>query len=98
MLRPDVIEAVQEGRFHIYAISTIEEGIELLTGMPAGEEDEEGNYPPGTLYHLVRKKLEAYAERMRQTEKAGKEESGSESQNPEDQPASSDASNNKSLT
>lgn len=65
MLRSDVVEAVEQGQFHICAVSTIEEGIELLTGMPAGEEDEEGNYPEGTLYALVKKKLDTYAERMK---------------------------------
>jgi len=39
MLRPDVVTAVQEGKFHIYAVSTIDEGIEVLTGVAAGERD-----------------------------------------------------------
>jgi predicted ATP-dependent protease len=99
MLRPDIIEAVREGRFHIYAVSTIEEGIELLTGMPAGQEDEEGNYPPGTLYHLVRKKLDTYAERMEKASKREKEEENSETQPSQEQTESSDspsAQNNRS--
>jgi len=71
MLRPDVVEAVRAGRFHIYAVSTIEQGIELLTGLPAGEEDAEGNYPEGTLYAAVRAKLDAYAERQRKQSAEG---------------------------
>jgi lon-related putative ATP-dependent protease len=66
MLRDDVIEAVADGQFHIYAVSTIAQGIELLTGMPAGEPDEEGNYPEGTLYARVQAKLDEYAERMQE--------------------------------
>ncbi|NLX43730.1 MAG: AAA family ATPase, partial [Chloroflexi bacterium] len=66
MLRPDVVEAVRQGQFHVYAVSTIEEGIELLTGMPAGVADEEGTYPEGTLYAAVSAKLQLYAERLRE--------------------------------
>ena len=66
MLRDDVIEAVREDRFHIYRVSTIEEGIELLTGVPAGESDEEGNYPEDTIYALVQSRLDEYADRMKE--------------------------------
>ena len=61
MLREDVVEAVRQGQFHIYAVSRIEEGIELLTGVPAGERDEDGGYPEGTIYAAVRAKLKQYA-------------------------------------
>jgi lon-related putative ATP-dependent protease len=61
MLRDDVVEAVEKGQFHIYAVSTIEEGIELLTGVPAGEADAEGAYPEGSVYAGVQAKLEQYA-------------------------------------
>ena len=47
--------------FHIYAISTIDEGIELLTGVPAGSKDENGKYPAGTVNYLVYQKLKKYA-------------------------------------
>ena len=49
MLRQDVVDAVAAGRFHVYPIATIDEGIELLTGVPAGEPDAEGRYPEGTV-------------------------------------------------
>lgn len=62
MLREDVVDAVKEGKFHIYPISTIDEGIEVLTGVPAGESDEEGNYPEGTINHLVKNRLDEMAE------------------------------------
>jgi len=65
MLRPDVVEAVRAGQFHVYAVSTIEEGIELLTGKAAGEEDADGNYPEGSLYAAVKDKLDVYAERQK---------------------------------
>jgi lon-related putative ATP-dependent protease len=60
MLDNDVVEAVKEGKFHIYSVKTIEEGIELLTGVPAGTADEEGNYTEGTVYYKVAKTLKGY--------------------------------------
>lgn len=61
MLDDEIIKAVEEGRFKIYAVSTIDEGIEILTGVPAGEKDEKGNYPFGTINYLVQNKLDKYA-------------------------------------
>ena len=60
-LSNEVVEAVKEGKFHIYAISTIDEGIELLTGVPSGSKDENGNFPAGTVNYLVYQKLKKYA-------------------------------------
>lgn len=62
MLDQEVVEAVEKGLFHIYAISRVEEGIELLTGMPAGELQEDGGYPNDTIYNLVDQKLSHFAE------------------------------------
>jgi len=62
MLRHDVIEAVAAGQFHIYPIEMVDQGIEMLTGMPAGEADEEGNYPPETINGLVQAQLVKLAE------------------------------------
>lgn len=64
MLRSDVVEAVDKGRFHIYAIDTVEEGIEVLTGKPAGELDANGHYPDGTVYGAVQARLQRYREAM----------------------------------
>ncbi|MCT4660630.1 MAG: AAA family ATPase [Tissierellales bacterium] len=61
MLSDEVIDAVERGEFHIYAVTTIDEGIELLTGVEAGEKNDEGEYPEGTINYLVQKKLEYYA-------------------------------------
>ncbi|MBX6763744.1 MAG: AAA family ATPase [Rubrobacteraceae bacterium] len=65
MLRRDVVEAVERGDFHIYPVETIDEGIELLTGVPAGEPDEEGNYPEDTVNGMVERRLAELGERMR---------------------------------
>ncbi len=57
MLDDEVIQAVAEGKFHIYPVRTIEEGIEILTGRPACTMGEDGGYPEGTLYYRVQQKL-----------------------------------------
>jgi len=66
MLRQDVIDAVKEGQFHIYAVETVNEGIELLTGMPAGERDQEGNFPKETINYLVEQRLIDLAKKRRE--------------------------------
>lgn len=68
MLSDEVIEAVKNGEFHIYAIKNVIEGIELLTGMPAGEKNENDEYPEETIFYKVQKKLEKYARIMEETE------------------------------
>ncbi len=60
MLRKEVIDAVKRRRFRVYQISTVEEGIEILTGIPAGIADKDGEYPDGTVYGAVQKKLKQY--------------------------------------
>lgn len=69
VLRQDVVDAVADGKFHIYAANTIEEGIELLTGIPAGEADADGNYPDGTVFARVSESLRDMAERLRSPER-----------------------------
>lgn len=61
-LSDEVIKAVKDKKFHIYAISTIEEGIEILTGVPAGKKDNKGNFPAGSINYLAYEKLKKYAE------------------------------------
>ncbi len=63
MLAPRVIDAVREGRFHIYPVRTVDEGLELLTGIPAGERQPDGAYPEGTVNRRVTDRLEEMAER-----------------------------------
>ncbi|MBD3206584.1 AAA family ATPase [Candidatus Bathyarchaeota archaeon] len=65
MLKPEVVEAVKDGKFHIYAVETIDEGIEVLTGIEAGELQEDGEYPEETINYMVRKKLDEFAKRAR---------------------------------
>ena len=61
-LSDEVIEAVKEGKFHIYAVSTIDEGIEILTGVPAGKKNANGKFPAGTINYLAYEKLKKYYE------------------------------------
>jgi lon-related putative ATP-dependent protease len=61
MLREDVVEAVKDGKFHIYPVSTIDQGIEVLTGVPAGDSDKNGEYTEGTINYLAQKKLDEMA-------------------------------------
>jgi lon-related putative ATP-dependent protease len=65
MLRRDVVDAVARGEFHIYPIETIDQGLELLTGMPTAGRDESGEYPEGTLNRLVEQRLTEFAEKRR---------------------------------
>jgi len=73
VLSDDVIEAVEKGLFNVYAIDRMEEGLELLTGMPAGEPGPDGTYPEGTLNHLVEKRLTEISEAMEKKKGNGEE-------------------------
>lgn len=64
MLRDDLIAAVAEGKFHIWPVSTVDEGVELLTGVPAGERGQDGQYPPETVNGRVDRKLFELADRL----------------------------------
>ena len=57
MLREEVVEAVKKGQFHIYAGSTIDEGIEVITGVSAGKKKQDGNYPRNSINYKVETKL-----------------------------------------
>ena len=57
MLSDAVVEAVAAGKFHIWAVDHVDQGIELLTGVPAGQSDENGEFPEGTVHHAVKKRL-----------------------------------------
>lgn len=65
-LSDEVIEAVKKGDFHIYAVNTIDEGIEILTGVPAGKKDKNGLFPAGTVNYLAYEKLKKYAKNARE--------------------------------
>ncbi len=88
MLREDVVDAVAAGQFHIYPVSTIDEGIAILTGLPAGERGPDGRFPEGTVNRRVDDALRELAVRLRNFgkpparrdngSKAGDDENGDE--------------------
>jgi len=71
VLNDEVVEAVKEGKFHIYTVRTIDEGIKILTGVEAGERRADGTYPEGTINYKVYEKLKRFA---RTAVRFGKEE------------------------
>jgi len=62
MLRREVIDAVRRKQFHVWAVSSVSEGVEILCGTAAGEPDRDGNYPAGTAYGAVQQKLKTFME------------------------------------
>ena len=64
VLRGDVLDAVRDGMFHIYAVESVDEGVEVLTGVPAGKLGPDGLYPEGTVHQLVAARLEQMARSM----------------------------------
>jgi predicted ATP-dependent protease len=65
MLREDILDAVEQRRFHIYAVTGIDDAMELLTGVPAGARDAAGEYPSGSLNHRVLVRLRELGETWR---------------------------------
>lgn len=74
MLRKDVAEAIEEGRFHLYSVGSIDEGIELLMGVKAGDMRKDGSYPPHSVHDLALKKLKKMAQTLKKFEAASGEE------------------------
>ncbi len=66
MLKEEVVEAVKEGKFHIWQVKNIDEGIEVLTGLKAGERMEDGTFPEGTINSLVDGKLRELSETLKE--------------------------------
>ena len=91
MLHRDVVEAVDAGQFHIYPVTSIEEGIELLTGVPAGIPDEEGAYPEDSVFGQVTARLEAIQAALKAANKSNDEENGDASSAKKDNEDSDDA-------
>jgi predicted ATP-dependent protease len=81
MVRKDVIDAVEAGKFHIHAVKTIDQGIEILTGMIAGIPDENGTYPEDSLNGKVQQRLKEFADKRQRfaREASGLQESSSTS-------------------
>ena len=78
MLKDEVVDAVKKGKFHIWPVETIDEGIEILTGKKAGKRDAKGKYPKGTINYLVSKKLQEYSKKLvsKTKKKTGKPSKG----------------------
>lgn len=74
MLRADVRQAMEEGQFHIYSVRTIDEGLEILTGVPAGQLQEDGTYPEDSVHGRVMARLEEISENLKATDKDEKDE------------------------
>ncbi|HUU41500.1 MAG TPA: S16 family serine protease, partial [Desulfatiglandales bacterium] len=72
MLKKEVIAAVEDGKFHIYAIENMDEGMEILTGVRSGKRDKKGDYPKGTLNYLVRERLKMMGKSIKDTERKTK--------------------------
>jgi len=76
MLREDVVQAIDEGKFAVHAVNDIDEALELLTGVPAGQPGEDGRYPPDTINGMVQQRLEEIASRLRESALPPKDRSG----------------------
>jgi predicted ATP-dependent protease len=66
MLKEEVVEAIREDKFHIWPVKTIDEGIEVLTGMKAGQRKPDGTYDDDTINHLVQRRLDEMAELIKE--------------------------------
>ena len=90
MLRDDVADAVAAGQFHIYPVRTIDEGIELLTGIPAGERGPDGAYPPDSINGRIEGRLRDLAEKNKENNgnnrKNGKAEKEETQEEPKPEP------------
>ncbi|MDD4013838.1 MAG: AAA family ATPase, partial [Candidatus Omnitrophica bacterium] len=83
MLKEEVVDAVAKGKFHIWAVNTVDEGIEVLTGKKAGEKGPDGKYPEGTVNFLTAAKLKEYTEKFSKLgDKKGKKKPGREGSAP----------------
>ena len=69
MLEPEVVDAVRDGRFHVWTVRTVDEALGLLTGERAGRRRKDGSFGPDTVHGRVQERLDAYAERMRADER-----------------------------
>lgn len=76
VLKSEVIEAVEQGKFHLYPASTIDEGIEILTGVPAGKRLPDGSFEKGTVNEKVDRHLKEIAERLKEYPEGGNQKKG----------------------
>jgi hypothetical protein len=89
MLRQEVVDAIRDGRYHIWPIDHVEQGIETLTGVPAGEPDARGRYAAGTINRRVTDKLTQFAHRIaaagRQARRSGQDGPAAPGTQPEEE-------------
>lgn len=78
MLKKEVVEAIREGKFHVYPVETINQAIELLTGMEAGERVSDGKFKKGTVNYLVDKRLREFTEEFKKLSKENRRKVGRE--------------------
>ncbi|MBU1627391.1 AAA family ATPase, partial [bacterium] len=76
MLREDIVKAVERNKFRIFAVATIDEGLEILTGYEVGKRDKTGKYPKGTLNFLVEKKLQDISKALKEEDSEDKKKPG----------------------
>jgi predicted ATP-dependent protease len=81
MLKKNVVDAVREGKFRIYAVRTVDEALEILAGLPAGTRREDGTFPEGTLNFLVDKRLKEMSKKMKTEDKAEEKKEKKEENN-----------------
>ncbi len=84
MLRKDIIEVVRSGLYHLWPIKTIEQGIKILTGVPAGRRGKNGKFPAGTVYHAIEKRLIDYHRESLKLKQRLKKELGLSNENEKD--------------
>jgi predicted ATP-dependent protease len=68
MLREDVLEAVAAGKFHIWPVAQVEQGIEILTGTTAGRKNGDGKFDAGTVFALIDERLHEMAKTLKEFE------------------------------
>ncbi len=92
MLKEEVVEAVREGKFHIWSVETVDEGIEILTGVEAGGRGDDGSFEQDSVNDRVDKRLQELAERIRDFGKESKSGNGGEKEDSQSPDGSSSAS------
>ena len=71
VLKEEIVQAIKAGTFQVYAVETLNQGLEILTGMPAGEPDENGGYQNGTINYAITKKLERFSDKAQELARKG---------------------------
>jgi hypothetical protein len=78
-----VADAVKDGKFRIYAVKTVNEALEVLTGLPAGERKDDGTWPEGSINFLVDKRLKEMSKKLKADDKGEEKKEKKEENNEE---------------